>query len=333
MMGKLHLWFPWAHSFGRLTSTLQTFSCQYQNKEDKLTIDIQEQDLLSVILLLMSLFSTEDQVNIRILFEPDAKPPVLVKSNQADSLYNFLVLLQRAWLNSLLEEEKLTAVFQPIFHADDLSKVFGLECLLRAIENQKIIYPGLMLELARNTNLVEELDFAARQIAINQAKKHNLQTKIFINFIPTAIYQPATCLRSTADLIKEVGLQPSQIVFEVIESQQIKDMEHLKGILDHYRKAGFSVALDDFGTGYSSLKVLNDLRPDYVKLSMELTRHIHLDNFKQILVEKTIETTQALGIKLIAEGVECQEECEWLVSHGADYLQGFYLAKPDALEL
>ena len=331
--GKLHLWFPWARSLGKLTSTLKTFSCQYKDGEDRLTIAIKHKDLLPVILLLMNLFSTEDQMDIKVLFQPDTRlTEPINKSNQADSLYNFLIFLQERWLKDLLlQEGKLSAVFQPIIHAGNLSKVYGLECFLRGMDNQQIIYPGPMLDMARNTNLVEDLDFIARQIAINEAKKHNVQTKIFINFIPTAIYQPQTCLHSTASLVREVGLQPSQVVFEVIESQQIKDMEHLKGVLDHYRKAGFSVALDDFGTGYSSLKVLNDLRPDYVKLSMELTRHIHQDSYKQILVEKTIETTRALGIKLIAEGVESQEECGWLVEHGADYLQGFYLAKPSSL--
>lgn len=331
--GNLHLWFPWARSLDRLTSTLKTFSCQYKDEEDKLVIAIQPKDLLSVILLLMNLFSTEDQMDIKVLFQPDSKQPEPAnRSYQVDSLYSFLIFLQECWLKELfLQEGKLSAVFQPIFYADNLSRVYGLECLLRGMENQQTIYPGLMLEIARNTNQVEDLDLVARQVAISEAKKHNVQTKIFINFIPTAIYQPQTCLHSTASLVRAVGLQPSQVVFEVIESQQVKDMEHLKGVLAHYRKAGFSVALDDFGTGYSSLKVLNDLRPDYVKLSMELTRHIHQDNYKQILVEKTIETTRALGIKLIAEGVECQEECEWLVEHGADYLQGYYLAKPSPL--
>lgn len=320
--GRLHIWFPWARSLSKLTATLETFSCQYKDGEDRLTISIAENDLIAVVLLLMNLFSIEDQVSIKVIFETDSKKEEDTQHLQSDSLYNFLSLLQKSWLNNILQGGLLSTVFQPIVDAGNLQEILGFECLLRGKENEQLIYPRLLLDIARNVNLLHKLDFAARQTAINEIRKGNWgDKKFFLNIIPTAICQGETSLRSTIDLIREAGLQPEQIVFEIAGSEGIEDLEYLRELLNYYRKDGFRIALDNFGTGYSSLKMLEHLRPDYVKLSMELIRNVDQDSFRQIMIEKTIQVIQGLGIKLIAVGVECKEERDWLVEQGADYLQ------------
>jgi len=117
-------------------------------------------------------------------------------------------------------------------------------------------------------------------------------------------------------------------VFEVIESSEIKDTRQLLRILDFYRARGFGVALDDMGAGYSSLNMMTKLRPDYVKLDIELIHHVDRGSYKAQIAGKMLELAQGLGLKTIAEGVETEEEWQWARAHGADYLQGFLFAHP-----
>ncbi len=88
--------------------------------------------------------------------------------------------------------------------------------------------------------------------------------------------------------------------------------------------------MDDIGSGYSSLTLLNKLRPDYMKLDMQLIRNIDHDAYKALITGKLLKTAQGLGITTIAEGVETAAEYAWLRHHGADLVQGYYIAKPAA---
>jgi EAL domain-containing protein (putative c-di-GMP-specific phosphodiesterase class I) len=98
--------------------------------------------------------------------------------------------------------------------------------------------------------------------------------------------------------------------------------------LRFYRDAGFRVALDDVGAGYSSLNLLHQLRPDFVKLDMDLIRGVDGDPYKALIAGKIIEIATALGIETIAEGIETPGELEWAQTNGATYAQGFGIARP-----
>ncbi|MEM6492031.1 MAG: EAL domain-containing protein, partial [Pseudomonadota bacterium] len=139
---------------------------------------------------------------------------------------------------------------------------------------------------------------------------------------------PAYCLRTTASVVQDVGLKPQNIVFEVTESDQARDLRHLKGILAFYRNAGFQVALDDVGAGYSSLNLLAEVRPDYMKLDMDLARNIDTDDYKKNIVEHLMAIARSNGTKVVAEGIETEGERDWMTAHGADYMQGYLFARP-----
>lgn len=136
------------------------------------------------------------------------------------------------------------------------------------------------------------------------------------------------CLASTVKAVEEHGLTPGHIVFEVVESDRAPDTDQLTRILGFYRKRGFQVALDDLGAGYSSLGLMNRLRPDYVKLDMEIIRDVDTDPYKAQLAMKLLEAARELGVGTVAEGVETAGEYAWVKAHGADYVQGYYVARP-----
>lgn len=96
------------------------------------------------------------------------------------------------------------------------------------------------------------------------------------------------------------------------------------------KEHGFGVAQDDLGSGHSTLQLLGVLRPNYVKLEMELVRDVHKDAFKRNLVRQIIELAHRFDIKVVAEGIEVYAEAAWLQSQGVDYMQGYYCAKPAA---
>ena len=106
------------------------------------------------------------------------------------------------------------------------------------------------------------------------------------------------------------------------------DLPLSRKVLAAYRERGFKFALDDLGAGYSSLQMIHELRPDFIKLDIELIKNVHADNYRATLTLKLIEAAQQLGIKTIAEGIECAGEYDWAQAHGADFVQGYYIGEP-----
>lgn len=238
---------------------------------------------------------------------------------------------QNHWLSQLLANDRLLVHFQPIVHAGAGDVAFAHEALLRGEdEDGSIIPPARLFGAARDSGLLFHLDRAARIAAILQGAARGVATPLFINFNPTSIYDPGFCLRTTLEAARSTGVDASLFVFEVVESDQVRDSDHLLRILQRYREAGFRVALDDLGAGYGSLNLLKSLKPDFVKIDMDLVRDIHLDAARQSIVSHLVGIAADMGIQVIAEGVEDAEESHWLTDAGVDYLQGFHFARPQA---
>jgi EAL domain-containing protein (putative c-di-GMP-specific phosphodiesterase class I) len=194
--------------------------------------------------------------------------------------------------------------------------------------NSVVLYPGLILDVARACNMVTKVDQAARDSAINALIRGDIAEKVFINISATTAHDPIEAADRTVETISQAGVSHDRVVFEVTESDQTLDPGMLKSILLAYREAGFGVALDDVGAGYSSLNLIHQIRPDYIKLDMELIRGVHTDSYKALIAEKIIEIARSLNIETIAEGIESPDELEWVQSHGAHYAQGYFIAKP-----
>lgn len=232
------------------------------------------------------------------------------------------------WLADLLREGRLTTHFQPVYRLSD-NALFGHEALTRGVAGDgALLPPGRLFDVARQAGLLFQLDLAARRTAVQRAHASGLSGVLLVNFSPTSVYDPETCLRSTVAAVDAAGIAHERIVFELVESEEVRDAAHLQRILGFYRDAGFGVALDDVGSGYSSLNMLHRLRPDYLKLDMELVHGVHEDPFKAVIASKVLEIAQRLDIATIAEGVETEEELAWLHAHGATFAQGYLLGRP-----
>lgn len=249
--------------------------------------------------------------------------------SSVQTLHRLIARHDSGWLADLLQNGGLYSVFQPIVEAARPSQPFAYECLMRGrLEDGAAVGAGPLLEAARAADLLFHLDREARLTAIRDGARHGIETPLFINFNPTAIYDPQFCLRTTVAAAQRSGMDGERFVFEVIESDSVDDAGHLLQILRFYRDAGFRVALDDLGAGYASLNLLAQLRPDFVKFDRQLIQAVHQDEYQQKVVRKLIEMAQDLGIRTIAEGIEQRQEWEWMRDAGVDYVQGYLFARP-----
>lgn len=327
--GRLYLWFPLRHTLGHALRLLNGHGAEILGQGEGVVLRTDGEQAGGLAQLLSRELSAEEEDGTRILWMPGTREPGLADFPRVVSLRRFRAMGRSAWLLGLLDGKRYTSHFQPIVSAADTSLLFGHEALLRGLDGEgRPIPPGDMFRAARDSDLMFQLDLAARQSAIREAVRLGLSARIFINFAPNAIYDPLYCLRSTVATISESGVSPDRIVFEVTESEQVRDLKHLDGILAVYRKAGFQIALDDLGAGYSALNLIHRLKPDLVKLDMDLIRDVDRDDYKAAIAESLLALARRLNLTTVAEGVETQGELDWLRSHGADYVQGYLIAPP-----
>lgn len=288
-------------------------------------------ELNDLIEILSSTLDDNGRRDARVAILEQDEHPGPMTLFRARSLSHTIALRKASWLVSILEERRLFMEYQPIVTASDPNQVMAYECLVRGRDRSgSTIYPGELFAAAEVADLLFPLDREARLTAIRDYRVHGLDVPIFINFLPTAIYDPEYCLRVTVDAISKAGIEPHDVVFEVVESERVTDLPHLLKIVNYYREQGFRIALDDLGSGYASLNMLADLRPDFVKFDMRMMEDLTTDPFRQSVYQKLVELAGDLGIDTITEGVETAEQAQWLREHGANYLQGFYFARPAA---
>lgn len=117
-------------------------------------------------------------------------------------------------------------------------------------------------------------------------------------------------------------------MLRLTENERMTDVAHVQRIITEYRKQGFATALDDFGAGYAGLNLLVSFQPNFIKLDMDLIRGIATSTARQTIVAAVVAMARALGVAVIAEGIETEAELTTLRATGIDLFQGFLFAKP-----
>ncbi|EJY55732.1 diguanylate phosphodiesterase [Alicyclobacillus hesperidum URH17-3-68] len=236
--------------------------------------------------------------------------------------------LPPVWLDELLARGGLRMAIQPIVDVGSGS-IVACEMLVRAVSAAgDFISPGALFQAARDQSRLFALDRACRIEAIAAATQLPSDWYVFINFVPTSIYVPEHCLRSTVEATRKHGLAKSRLVFEVVETELVEDLEHLRRILDFYRREGWQYALDDFGEGYSDETMLRAIQPDVVKLDRQFVDHVDADPAKRRVAEGLAQVAKSLGVRLLAEGVERPQEALLLRDLGYLWQQGYLYGRP-----
>jgi len=238
-------------------------------------------------------------------------------------------------LEELLYEAYAQNEFEPFFQAyvdTETRELVGAEVLMRWIKSEeKIIPPNMFIPiLEKNKFIIEvELKFIKKVFDVYKSWKDN-----FRKDIPLAINISAVQL-SNPKFIKEIEkitndykIEKGVITFEITESYVIENIEEACKTLEKLKLLGFKISLDDFGTGYATLTHLKSLPIDILKIDMVFIKNILTDKKAEIIVQHMIKMSKKMKIKTICEGVETKEQYLKLKELGADYIQGFYFAKP-----
>jgi len=212
---------------------------------------------------------------------------------------------------------------QPIVSAP-LRSVVAYEALVRARE-PKLPHGGAIMEAAEQLGRVREIERQIRATLGDVVRALPRGRKLLVNLHPEALDDPE--LVSDAS---PLAAFTDSVVFEVTERARLKPGSDGWRALSTLRERGHLVALDDIGAGYAGLNSLFSLKPDIVKIDMELVRNVHLAPPRAKLIASIVTVCAQLGMRVIAEGVETREECACLVELGCDWLQGYYFAKPAA---
>ena len=220
--------------------------------------------------------------------------------------------------------------FQPIVDMPG-QRIWGYEALVRGPEGQSAF--SILDKVSDETRY--RFDQAARVMAIETAGAlfAGRDLRLSINFMPNAVYEPSACIQKSLAAAKRVGYPHENLMFEFTEDERIADVDHVRKIVETYRALGFTTAIDDFGSGYAGLGLLARLQPDLLKIDMDLVRDIHLSRAKQAIVAGIVGIARALDIRVIAEGVETDNELIMLRSAGISLFQGYLFAKPSLMSL
>ncbi|MBI5919753.1 MAG: EAL domain-containing protein [Nitrosomonadales bacterium] len=229
-----------------------------------------------------------------------------------------------------IRNDELRLFYQPIIDLK-ANRLIGAEALIRWQHPKRgLVPPDEFIPLAEDTGFIRDiglwvLEAACRQLSSWQATGHPLYLSINVSArqIPDGL--PVALLIET---MSRYGLPNTALALEVTESVLFSDLVEGRNWLEEVRAAGFRVYLDDFGTGYSSLSYLKRFPIDVVKIDKSFVREMNADGSDQALVQAIIAMAQALGLKVVAEGIESESQAVLLRRMGCCFGQGYYFSRP-----
>ena len=257
----------------------------------------------------------------------DGEVPKLEDFLNLENADSFIRRHSTKWIDRLLREKRYLSVMQPIVHARD-GRVHGYEFLLRGLKKNGDPIPPAELFGNAHGALKRRLDYCAFLSAIETAEAFGIRERIFVNVLPQTVSRHDKEFENVLDRVEQAGIAPERVVFEIVESEKILDMEALKRVIQFCRWAGYRIALDDFGSGFNNLVTLIGLKPDYIKLDQDLIGQIAGETATWNLVANMIDAAKQAGVLVIAEGVEDEKTARLLRTLGADFLQGFHIGRP-----
>lgn len=244
---------------------------------------------------------------------------------------NVRTTVSRDLLLHLLDTNSLTSWFQPIFSRQN-GEIYGYEALTRVRDGAAPHFDiSKLFAKAQAEGIIASLDMQCRENAFCRAAELGFLQKnayLYVNICPGTLIHPDHRGGITDRLAEDCGIPKDRIVLEITEQEAIKNYDLFQRSIEHYRKRGYKIAIDDFGVGYGGLKMLSIVQPDYVKIDRHFIDELDHFPFKYNLVDAMATVCHKLGITVIAEGIERQEELEIVSLFGIDLFQGYYLERP-----
>lgn len=230
-------------------------------------------------------------------------------------------------LIEIVELGLIHTLFQPIISLRDAS-VLGHEALSRGPQHTPFHSPETLFDQAIRHGMLWPLELVCRTKSLEALSNSKIKTKLFLNVNPNIIHDAKFKSGFTKSYLRKFSIQPDSIIFEITEKGAIHDIADFKKTVQNYKEQNYQIAIDDAGAGLSGLNRISDIHPHFIKLDMNLIRHVDQDVTKQALVRSMVEFTTLSDTHLIAEGIETKEELLKLIEMGVHYGQGYFIQKP-----
>ena len=232
-------------------------------------------------------------------------------------------------LRVALDENHLCLHYQPLIETQNQS-ISGVEALLRwPTFNEGKLSPAQFIPIAESVGLMPVLGSWVVKSAFTQAadwQQTNKNLSVAINLSALQLYQ-INLANFFKEALEEFNLDPQKIELEITESAVMCDMPRAVETMKRLADQGFKLSLDDFGTGYSSLSYLNKFPVSKIKIDQSFIGGLGKDAYDTTIVESVIRLGHSLGLKIVAEGVETEDQFHRLNEEGCDYIQGYYFSK------
>lgn len=229
-----------------------------------------------------------------------------------------------------IENNEFLIYLQPKFNISK-DELAGAEALIRWKVNDRILTPNLFVPILEESKLITILDtYVLENICklLNKWKKENYK------LIPISVNESRLHLynknhnKELKEMVEKYDIPRNQIELEMTEMTIVNNVELAKMAEKNVHKLGFIVSLDDFGTGYSSFSMLKDINIDILKIDKSFFDDILESKRGKIIVETIIEMSHRLNTKVVAEGIEEEEQLKYLKKIGCDMVQGYIYDKP-----
>jgi len=234
-------------------------------------------------------------------------------------------------LRHALERDEFRVYYQPRVEVAS-GRIVGAEALIRwECPGKGLILPDSFISIAEETGLIIPIG----QWILQEACRQNSAwlraglppISVSVNLSPIQ-FRHAGLVQSVADALQQANLDPACLELELTESFVMHDAERINVAMQSLKALGVDIAVDDFGTGYSSLSYLKRFPVDRLKVDKHFVRDIDSDPDDAAIVRAVISLGHALGLKVVAEGVETRAHLDFLRQHGCDELQGYYFSRP-----
>ncbi|MGV6994776.1 bifunctional diguanylate cyclase/phosphodiesterase [Desulfovibrio sp. QI0430] len=235
---------------------------------------------------------------------------------------------RRQDLLDVLQNQAITSVLQPIVSLRD-GAVFGYEALGRGPAGTPLENPEALIQCALENGRMLELEHLFRRSALRAARQMPTGIRLFLNVNPNIIQDSHFGMGFTKEYLTRFAISAEDIVFEITERESVVNLRGFKQIIEHYKGQNYQISIDDAGAGYSGLNLISDVQPHFIKLDMQLIRGVDKDLTRQALIKSMQEFAALTNTRIIAEGIETEEELATLISFDVPYGQGYFLRRPD----
>ena len=232
-------------------------------------------------------------------------------------------------MKTAVEEGRFEAWFQPIY-STETGRFDTAEALVRMRDDRgRLLSPADFVPLAEKSEIIDDITWVVVHGACDLLQSGSVPElkQVSVNLTARQLLQPGITRRLLA-LLAEHGVEPRQIKLEITERTVTENGALVASVMQEMRDCGFEFMMDDFGTGYSNLSSTVSMPFAYIKLDKSLIDGICEDRDSGLMVSTLIPFFHKVGEKVVAEGIEKEEQAEAAVAFGADRLQGYYFAKP-----